>query len=427
MTNEDEESYNNTNTCWICSKEITEDKVRDHCHITGKYRGAAHKKCNLQLRIPKKLPIIFHNLEGYDGHFIIRELNNFTNINIQVIPKSTEKYMSIIVNKNIIFLDSLQFLKGSLDTLANNLDDNDRKYLLSEFHDTHLQLLKKKDSYPYEWVDDNRKFNYPRLPPKSAFCSRLNLNKRDKDSTISDEEYNHLNNVWQTFNFTKFKDFHIHYLKKDVLLLADVFEKFINTCIKYYSLDPTHYFSAPGLSWDAMLNMTGIKLDKIDDSDMHLFIERGMRGGICVAIQKYCKANNEHCKDYDSNKSRLEIKYDDMNNLYGKAMMSYLPYGSFKWIKVSDKNINTALNKKDNSLHGYFLEVDMHCPNELHDYQNDFPMAPEKLKVTEDMLSKEQIETIKQFDLKIGVNKKLIPNLYPKENYVVHYRTLKYI
>ena len=119
-----------------------------------------------------------------------------------------------------------------------------------------------------------------------------------------------------------------------MLLLADVFEKFINTCINYYSLDPTHYFSAPGLSWDAMLKITNIELDKINDSDMHLFIERGMRGGICVAIQKYCKANHEYCKDYDLNydlnKQRTEIDYDDMNNLYGKAMMSYLPYGSFR-------------------------------------------------------------------------------------------------
>ena len=172
--------------------------------------------------------------------------------------------------------------------------------------------------------------------------------------------------------------------------------------------------------------MTNIELDKINDSDMHLFIERGMRGGICVVIQKYCKANNEYCKDYDLNKQRTEIDYDDMNDLYGKAMMSYIPYCSFRWIKVTDKNIHKAISKKDNSLYGYFLEVDMYLPHELHNYQNDFPMAPEKLNVTEDMLSKEQIETIKQFGLKIGITKKLIPNLYPKENYVTHYRNLKY-
>ena len=115
-----------------------------------------------------------------------------------------------------------------------------------------------------------------------------------------------------------------------------------------------------------------------------------------------------------------------MNNLYGKTMMSYLPYGSFTWIKVTDRNIHKAISKKDNSLHGCFLEVDMHLSDELHDYQNDFPMAPEKLIVTEDTLSAEQIEIIKQFRLKIGTTKKFIPNLYPKKNYIVHYRNLKY-
>ena len=120
MTTEDEENYQNSQNCWICDQIIfnNKDKVRDHCHITGKFRGAAHKECNSKLRIPRKMPIIFHNLEGYDGHLIFRELNNFKDIDIQVIPKTDERYMRIIVNNNIIFLDSLQFCKASLDTLA---------------------------------------------------------------------------------------------------------------------------------------------------------------------------------------------------------------------------------------------------------------------------------------------------------------------
>ena len=90
-----------------------------------------------------------------------------------------------------------------------------------------------------------------------------------------------------------FRDFHNHYLKKDVLLLADVFEKFINTCLKYYNLDLCHYFSSPGLSWDAMLKMTKIELEKISDADIHYFIERGMRGSICSVSKIHSKANNE--------------------------------------------------------------------------------------------------------------------------------------
>ena len=152
MTIEDEDNYQNSQYCWICNKKINKDKdkVRDHCHITGKYRGAAHKKCNSELRIPRKLPIIFHNLEGYDGHLIFRELNNFKDIDIQVIPKTNERYMSIIVNNSIVFLDSLQFCKASLDSLAGNLQDNDFKHLLTEFPKDKLELLRKKDSYLYE-------------------------------------------------------------------------------------------------------------------------------------------------------------------------------------------------------------------------------------------------------------------------------------
>ena len=122
MTIEDEEHYQNSQNCWICDQKIIDnkDKVRDHCHITSKFRGAAHKECNSKSRIPRRIPIIFHNLEGYDDHIFFRELNNFKDTDIQVIPKTDERYMSIIVSNNIIFLDSLQFLKASLDSLDGN-------------------------------------------------------------------------------------------------------------------------------------------------------------------------------------------------------------------------------------------------------------------------------------------------------------------
>ena len=148
MIIEVEENYQNSQYCSICNKKITEDKdkVRDHCHITGKYRGPACRQCNLNLKIPRKLPLIFHNLEGYDGHLIFREFNNFKDIDIQVIPKINERYMSIIVKRNIIFLDSLQFLKASLNNLAENLEDKDFTHLLLEFSEDKLKILKRSIS-----------------------------------------------------------------------------------------------------------------------------------------------------------------------------------------------------------------------------------------------------------------------------------------
>ena len=187
--------------------------------------------------------------------------------------------MSIIFNRNITFIGSNEFYKGSLDTIASNLEDNDFKYLMSECPTDQLEIL-KKDAYPYEGVDSYEKFNYLSLPPKECFYSSLKDGKHDgSDGHISNEQYLHLKNIWDTFNFNTFEDFHNHYLKKDVLLLADVFEKFISTSLKY-NLDPCHYFSAPGLSWDAILKMTKVELEKISDPNKYIFIQKGVTGGI---------------------------------------------------------------------------------------------------------------------------------------------------
>ena len=125
-------------------------------------------------------------------------------------------------------------------------------------------------------------------------------------------------------------------------------------------------------------------------------------------------------------KEKVYIKYLDMNNLYGGAMSKYLPYGGFKWVKINNEVVNRILNKKDDSLHGYFLEVDLECPEELHNKNNDLPMAPEKINVKEDMLSPIQLKIKNEYDIEAGKNNKLIPNLIPKTNYVVHYKNLKY-
>ena len=116
------------------------------------------------------------------------------------------------------------------------------------------------------------------------------------------------------------------------MLLADVFEKFIDTCIKFYGFDPCHYFSSLGLSWDAMLKMTGIELEKISDIDKYLFIEKGLRGGISCIAKRYAKANNKYMKVYDSKEPSKCITYLDMNNLYRWAMSEYLRHGWFKWL-----------------------------------------------------------------------------------------------
>ena len=162
---------------------------------------------------------------------MFKELNNF-DVDVAVIPKGIDKYMNIIVQRHITFINSLQFYNSSLDTLASNLSNEDFKYLVSKFGIDKLEILRRKDSYPYEWVDSYEKFKHPSLPEKKYFYSSLRDGKRDNnEGHISDEQHLHLQNVWDTFNFNWFEEFHDHYFKKHVLLLlVDTFEKFIFTC-----------------------------------------------------------------------------------------------------------------------------------------------------------------------------------------------------
>ena len=217
-------------------------------------------------------------------------------------------------------------------------------------------------------------------------------------------------------------DYHNHYLKKDVLLSTDVFEKFIATCLKLYWLDPCHYFSSPKLSWDAMLKMTGVKLEKMSAIDKYLFIEKGLTGGIYYIGKRYAKASNKYVNDYDHKKPSAFISYLDINNLYGWALTEYLPYKEFEWLKYVDEFDVMPISKK--SPIGYFLEVDLKYFDELHELHNDYPLAPEKLGVLSDMSSNYCTKIADKYEIKVGDIKKLIPNLANKTNYVVHYRSL---
>ena len=151
-----------------------------------------------------------------------------------------------------------------------------------------------------------------------------------------------------------------------------------------------------------------------------------MRGGISYASKRYSKANNENCPNFDKEKQEIHFNCLDMNNLCGGAMSEYLPYGGFKWVKITNETVHRILNKKDNSLHGYYLEVDLDYPKYLHEDHSNFPMAPGKIKIKEEMLSLYCLEIKEGYNIKVGVCNKLIPNLIPKNNYIVHYRNSKY-
>ena len=325
MSKKDKKAFYNAKRCHICKKKYREDEepVRDHCHVTGKYRGSAHQSCNLKLQISaekNKIPVIFHNLKGYDSHFIINELGEFIkrqetisdngyimdeegklvrdetpeSISVNLIAQNSEKYMAFYIGKHLAFIDSFAFLSSSLDKLSSNLEDDDYIYTKKYYNNpAQFNLVKRKGVYPYDYMDSFSKFNETELPPIEEFYSQLT------DTNISEEDYNHAKDVWNTFRLKNMGEYHDLYLKTDVLLLVDVLENFRKTCLTYYGLDPLHYISAPALAWDAMLKMTGINLELLTDIDMQLFIEKGSRSGISYIAHRHAEANNKYMKNFN--------------------------------------------------------------------------------------------------------------------------------
>ena len=238
-------SYYLTKNCSVCDKPIDNPKVKDHDHVTGEFRGPAHNSCNLNYKVPKHIPIIFHNLEGYDSHLFIKQLGKTDCI---CIAKNEEKYISftkiIGTGKDKIqlrFIDSLKFMASSLSNLTKNLSKNKFENMKANYKGEELELLLRKGVYPYDYMDSTDKFNETKLPPINEFYSKLT------NSNISDEDYQHAKNVWKKFNLKNMGEYHDLYLKCDTLLLSDVFENFRNVCMENYDLDPAWYYTASEL------------------------------------------------------------------------------------------------------------------------------------------------------------------------------------
>ena len=209
MSTEYGERFQLSNISWICDNlfDVGDNKVRDHCHITGKYRGSTCWSCNINLKSTKKFPIIFHNLGGYESHLIMQEIGKF-DVKVNVIPNGLEKYMAFRVNKSLVFIDKLQFMNSSLDSLVNNLSDNDFKHLPEEFSGEFLKLVKQKGVYPYECMESFEMFSEDKLPDRCTFFSSL------KDECISEKYYLKAINVWNVFKMNTMGHYHGLYLKK---------------------------------------------------------------------------------------------------------------------------------------------------------------------------------------------------------------------
>ena len=450
-----EQVHYKTVECSNCDCFFTDDnkRVAHHDHITGEFISTLCSTCNLQKCYKKFLPVYLHNLKGYDSHLFIVALFKYgyqqdKSNNVTCIPNNEEKYISfsksIKVNEymkdgklkstffEIRFIDTVGFMATSLDALTKNLAgiieingvEKETKTLqekrlifknVSEQFpiDEQFEQMVKKGIYPYDFVDDYSKMSLDKLPTIEQFDNKLNKTK------CYEKDYEQAQLVWKTFNCKTFLDYHNIYLITDVLLLADIWESFRDVCYKVYELDADYYYTAPSLSFDAMLKHTKIELELLSDSEMYLFVESGIRGGISQISKRHAIANNKYMKSYEEKKEESYIVYLDANNLYGGAMCEHMPVRDFKWNKDEwTKEKILALGDKDET--GYLFSVDLHTPVEKHDYFNNYPLCPERIAIKKSNLSEWQQENYKESTVQ-----KLCLTFDDKINYVVNYRYLK--
>ena len=406
----------------------------------------------MRYKIPKEIPVVFHNGFIYDYHFIIKELvkefdGNFEWLTFSTPIKKKIENKNLEITYKITFIDSYRFMAMPLSKLIDNLCEGihnnkcadckscldyvrstkNKKLILKCFNcETYYRkkfskelikrskstyefcnkdlnkiiLLLRKVVYPYEYMDNWERFNETSLPSKESFYSNLNM------ENIEDIDYRHGNNVFNKFKLKDLGEYHDLYVQSDILLLADVFENFRNKCLEVYELDPAHFLSLPGLAWQAFLKKTNIKLELLADYDMLLMVEEGIRYGICHSIHRYAKANNECMKDYNKNIESSYIQYLDANNLYGWAMSQRLPVNNFKWVEdISKINEEFIKNYNENSSKEYILEEDIKYPKRLHDLRSHLPFLPKRIKIDK--------------------CKKLVCDLHNKKKYVVHIKSLK--
>ena len=198
-------------------------------------------------------------------------------------------------------------------------------------------------------------------------------------SSINEDDYQHTQKVWEEFGVRNLGDYDDLYLQTDLILLANVFEAFRDTCLEHFKLDPAHFYTSPGLAWKACLKCTGIKLELLTDPDMSLMFECGIRGGITQAVRKYAVANNKYMGDkFDPKPESSYLQYIDANNLYDWAMSQPLPTGGFRWASINPNEMYELSAREDK---GYLLEVDFSYPQELHDEHNDLPFMCEKMEI----------------------------------------------
>ena len=374
---------------------------------TGEYRN----------RKRYRIPCFLHNARGYDNNLILQSAAHACQ-EINVLAATVEKYITIQLD-GVQIIDSLSFLNGSLSAVISSMHKDKLKQTAACFPDPHMfDLMTRKGCYPYEYMSGPEKMTETCLPPIEAFYSSLT------GTGISVEDYKHAQTVWSAFKMKTMQDYHDLYLQTDVLLLSDAFESFRDLMIDEFRLDPANYLTLSSYSWDAMMLYTKMEVELITDPDIYLMLEKNIRGGMCGVAKNYAFANNRYVPEtYDSDKPDSYLIYLDACNLYGMSLSKPLPQSGIKF--VNDVELNVILQTPCDSPIGYFVEVDIVYPESLHDVHDAFPLAPENVTITPDMLSPYTHELSSRLNRTPTDVHKLCSTLLVKEKYLLHYVNLQ--
>lgn len=424
---EDEERVEQTSCCEICKKPFdTAKKYRDHDHLSWSARSNMRyvtcNRCNLTYgRQTRKIPVVAHNASRYDTHHIVLALRDTSRV--EILAKTTEQYICMRLGKRLVFVDSMNFLAGSLDNMARLLPNEDVDPFLDFITaDANARkLLRQKSIFPYDYLDSTDKLAETELPSKEHFYNSLS------QSHIEDSDYQRARLIWREFNCRTLKDYLELYVCLDTLLLAAMVESYRASTHKHFGLDPLHYVSAPSLCFDAMLKITNVQLDTLPSVDMYLFFTKSIRGGMAGASSRHAVANNDCCRHYDPAEPVSHMIALDANNLYGHSLSQQLPTGEFRWLTSAELETFDVSTVPENSAYGYVLEVDLHYPEHLHDVHNDYPLAPEKLDVPAKDWSDHTRLLAQLLNMKQkSSGTKLMATLRDKSRYILHYKNLQF-
>lgn len=448
MTPEDEETFQQAANCYCCGIELENDvKVRDHCHTSGTFRGAACISCNSRLRsFSRTIPVIFHNFQGYDCHLLLK-YGNFENKHLHVLARNSENYISLTwsfpakqhpiterkkkkkkkqVIINVKFIDSYQHLSMNLAGLAANLETlPNAECMKKSYPNVDDDILSRKGFFPYEYANSTQRLSETCLPAHENFFSSLS------GENISRKDYDHALRAFQKFGCQNIEAYMLCYLELDVRLLADVFEQYREMCLKEFGLDSVNYITLPSFVWDAAFSSCGVELDALSDLDMYQAFERGIRGGSVFVNRHYVSANcREMGSSYDPTSPLEYILPIDANNLYGAALSAKLPHSNFHFLENPE---SFDVNSVDiDGEYGYFVICDLEYPPEIHDRTAQFPLAPEPLSANISLFTPymnqqwSRLTELRGTGTKFSGTEKLMLTQFNKQEYGIHFSLLQF-